>query len=157
MYSRECLTVLNSFLSEHKKDFCCIVAGYEKDMNELFFKGNRGLKSRFRWIHKIPAYITEELVDIFILMVDKSNWVLNVDKSDIFDILKDSDDLFKSAARDIETFIDKCKIAHSKRVFGLDSLHKFILCKEDLISGIELVKKYSEKQVEDNPPIGMYT
>ena len=159
MYSSEALTVLNSFLSEHKKDFCCIVAGYEKDMNELFFKGNRGLKSRFRWIHKIPKYIVEELVDIFILMVDKSNWLLNADSSEVSEILEGNEELFKNAGRDIETYIDKCKIAHSTRVFGLDILHRFVLCKEDLIAGLELVKKYDINQasISSSPPIGMYT
>ena len=159
MYSTEALAVLNSFLSEHKKDFCCIVAGYETEMNELFFKGNRGLKSRFRWIHKIPKYIVEELVNIFILMVDKSNWLLNVETTEISEILEGNEDFFKNAGRDIETYIDKCKIAHSTRVFGLDIFHKFVLCKEDLIAGLDLVKKYDLNQVTifSSPPTGMYT
>ena len=29
---------LNVFLSEHKKDFCCIIAGYEDDIKKCFLK-----------------------------------------------------------------------------------------------------------------------
>lgn len=157
MYSSEALTTLNSFLSDHKKDFCCIVAGYEKDMNEMFFRGNAGLKSRFRWVHKIEEYSDEDLAEIFTRMVAKNNWLLNVDKKDIQDILSKNKELFKNAGRDIEGYLGKCKIAHSKRVFGQHAFHRYVLCIEDLVEGIEIVKKYGEKKSNiDAPPIGMY-
>lgn len=155
-YVNEAISVLTPFLSDNKKNFCCIVAGYEKE-TEKFFEVNQGLKSRFRWVHRIPEYSMEQLTNIFIEMVGRNNWLLSASERYITNILTENKDLFKSSGRDIETFIDKCKIAHAKRVFCLDYLHKFVLCEEDLNEGMKLVKKYSVKEEVDEPPIGMYT
>jgi len=35
-FSKEAIDTLNVFLSEHKNDFCCIIAGYEEDIQMLF-------------------------------------------------------------------------------------------------------------------------
>lgn len=155
-YVNEAISVITPFLSDNKKKFCCIIAGYEKE-TEKFFDVNQGLRSRFRWVHHIPDYTIEQLSNIFIKMVKVNNWFLNVDKNDIISILSKNKDLIKNSGRDIETFLDKCKISHAKRVFGLEHLHKFILTVEDLEEGMKLVKKYSTKKEVDEPPLGMYT
>ena len=36
-FSKEAIDTLTSFLSEHTNDFCCIAAGYEKDIHKCFF------------------------------------------------------------------------------------------------------------------------
>ena len=46
-FSKEAIDTLNAFLSEHKNDFCCIVAGYEEEIKKCFFSVNPGLKRRF--------------------------------------------------------------------------------------------------------------
>ena len=38
-FSKEAIDTLNVFLSEHKDNFCCIIAGYEKRYREMFFYG----------------------------------------------------------------------------------------------------------------------
>ena len=63
-YSKEAIDALNIFLSEHKKDFCCIIAGYEKEVNDCFFSVNQGLERRFPWVHKITKYSDHELAQI---------------------------------------------------------------------------------------------
>ena len=37
---------------------------------------------------------------------------------------------FVDPGGDIETYLTKCKMAHSKRVFSLDPEHKFVLTKK---------------------------
>ena len=36
-FSKEAIDTLNEYLSANKDDFCCIVAGYEKEVKECFF------------------------------------------------------------------------------------------------------------------------
>jgi hypothetical protein len=154
-FSKEALDTLTAFLSEHKNDFCCIAAGYEDDINRCFFNGNNGLESRFQWVHKIEAYSPEELTNIFIKMVGDMKWKLDVDVSDVLSIIKENKKYFEYAGRDIETFLTKCKMVHTKRIFSLGYEHMFIFTLKDLKEGIKLVKKHKTKK-EDCPPEHMY-
>ena len=46
---------------------------------------------------------------------------------------------------------------HSKRVFCLDKIEKFIIKKDDITQGLNLVKKHSDKVKEDTKHHFMYT
>jgi len=153
-FSKESIDVLNAFLSEHKNDFCCIAAGYEKEVEECFFSMNKGLKRRFVWVHRISSYSHSELADIFMKMIGEIKWKYNFSKNDVVKIFKNNKKLFPNAGGDIETFVTKCKIAHSLRVFTLPGKYKFILTLKDLYKGIEMVKKFLPKK-QDLPM--MYT
>ena len=148
-FSKEALDTLTAFLSEHKNDFCCIAAGYEEDVENCFFAMNKGLKRRFPWVHKIDIYTSEEMTNIFLKMVDEINWIINVDFNNINKILKENIKYFANTGGDIETFLTKCKLSHSKRVISLDIDHKFILTITDLKNGIKLVKKHKNIIEED--------
>ena len=147
-FSKEALDTLTAFLSEHKKDFCCIAAGYEEDVENCFFAMNKGLKRRFPWVHKIDKYTSEEMANIFLKMIKESNWIINVSAKNINELIKENIKYFINTGGDIETFLTKCKIAHSKRVISLDGDHKFILTIADLQNGIELVKKNKTIEAE---------
>lgn len=150
-YSKAAIDTINLFLSEHKNDFCCIAAGYEDDIKKCFFSVNKGLERRFNWVHRIEKYTADNLTDIFIKMVDDIHWLVNVDKEKILELLKSNEKLFKHAGGDIETYITKCKMAHSKRVFCLDNEHKFVLTIEDLEEGIKMIKENRvDKEEEEN-------
>lgn len=139
-FSKEAIDTLTGFLSEHKTNFCCIAAGYEEDIKKCFFGSNKGLERRFPWVHKIDNYTEFELADIFLKMVKTINWSTNVSKKDISALIKSNKEQFKNAGGDIETYLTKCKITHSKRVFSLESEHKFIITIEDMMNAIELIK-----------------
>lgn len=156
-FSKEALDTLTSFLSEHKNDFCCIIAGYESDIEKCFFTVNKGLKRRFQWNHKIDDYNEEELSDIFIKKITDINWGLSIEKKQVLKIIKDNKELFKFGGGDIENLISKCKISHAKRVFSLDNIHKFILSKTDIKNAIELINKNRKIEKKNTPPYGMYT
>jgi SpoVK/Ycf46/Vps4 family AAA+-type ATPase len=156
-FSKEAIDTLCSFLSEHTNDFCCIAAGYEKDIQKCFFAVNNGLESRFQWKHKIDDYTPPELADIFLAKVKNINWDIGVEKDIISDIIGKNKDFFVNAGRDIVNLISKCKMAHAKRVLSLGKEHKFILNQEDLEKGMEMVKKTKPVPKQDHPPIGMYT
>ena len=46
-FTKECIDTINQNLTEKGDKFLCIVAGYEKDVEECFFAYNRGLERRF--------------------------------------------------------------------------------------------------------------
>lgn len=156
-FSKEALDTLTAFLSENKNNFCCIVAGYEKDIEECFFANNSGLKRRFPWVHKIDSYTSEELTDIFLDMVRKMGWIMTSSKKDIVELIEKNKTLFEFFGGDIETFLSKCKMAHAKRVFNLNIKHKLKLTLEDLEGGIELVKKNKKEEQKQKIPFGMYS
>jgi len=152
-FSKEAIDTLNAFLSDHKNDFCCIIAGYENEIKKCFFSVNSGLERRFPWIHRIGEYSSENLVDMTFKMILKTKWEFNIQRSKFIKLFDDNKDLFKNSGGDIETFITKCKMVHSKRVFSLDNEQKFILTEEDLENATKMLKDNKLeiiKKEEDN-------
>lgn len=156
-FSKEAIDTLCSFLSEHTNDFCCIAAGYEKDIKKCFFAVNSGLESRFQWKHKIEEYTINELSEIFIKKVKEINWEMGIDIKIVSEVIKNDKDMFKHAGRDIVNFITKCKMSHARRIISLDKEHKFILSRKDLENGLEMMKNTkTEEEKPPPPPWGMY-
>ena len=155
-FSKEALDTLTGFLSEHKNDFCCIAAGYEDDIENCFFAMNQGLKRRFPWVHRIEKYHACDLVLIMIKKIKEMNWKLAISNKKLEEIIEKNIKMFKFAGGDIETYLTKCKMAHSKRVFSLDEEHKFVLTEKDFEEGILMVKKNTKEEKIDKPPYGLY-
>ena len=156
-YSKECIDTLCSFLSEHKNDFCCIVAGYEDDIKKCFLSVNQGLERRFPWVHKIDKYSTQDLSDIFKKMVNEMKWSLDEEVSNVYlnTFFKENEDLFKHSGGSLETFLSKCKMMHAKRVFNLDKETKFIITQKDINNTVEYINK--NKTQEDKKFLSYYT
>ena len=155
-FSKEALDTLTAFLSEHKSDFCCIAAGYEDDIERCFFAMNQGLKRRFPWVHKIEEYSPLELAHIFFKMVEEAKWEISISLKSMSNIINENKFYFKHAGGDIETFLSKCKMVHATRVIGLDIEHRFVLTMNDILNGIELVKKHKKKEGGSTIPMGLY-
>lgn len=153
-FSKEAIDAINSFLSEHKHDVCCIVAGYEDDVKKCFFQANQGLESRFPWKHKIVEYTPKEKAQIFVKMAEEKKWSLDFNESFLEEKIRGSPTFFKNAGRDIETFLSKCKMCHAIRVFGKDESLKYTMTKDDVSSTFEDMKK-GEKD-DDHPYRSMY-
>jgi hypothetical protein len=116
---------------------------------------NKGLERRFPWVHRIEEYTSKNLYDIFIKMVKDVGWDVSFDEKTMTGILEQNKKFFKNAGGDIETFLTKCKMFHSKRVFSLGKEHKFILSKDDVKEALQFMEKRSVVK-EDKPPDGMY-
>jgi SpoVK/Ycf46/Vps4 family AAA+-type ATPase len=154
-FAKEALDTLNSFLSEHKNDFCCIAAGYEDEIRKTFFAMNKGLERRFPWVHKIDKYSNKELAQIFMKMVKEIEWTVAFTENDVAEVIERNPEMFKHYGGDIEVCISKIKMIHSRRVFSLGKEHKFILTKEDLKNTIEYIKKHMKTE-DTGPPPGLY-
>jgi SpoVK/Ycf46/Vps4 family AAA+-type ATPase len=154
-FSKEAIDTLNAFLSEHKNDFCCIIAGYKDEVENCFFAMNRGLERRFPWSHSIDEYKSKDLYQIFMKMVRDINWNVSFDEQYLTELIEKKKDLFKFAGGSIETLLSKAKIFHSVRVFSLEKEVKFILSKEDINKAVDYVEKNTKKE-EDKAPEFMY-
>lgn len=155
-FSKEAIEVLNEFMSENKRNFCCIIAGYEHMVKKCFFSVNPGLERRFAWIHTIDKYDYSHLTDIFLSMIDKIGWVSSVPKERINEIFKENSEIFKFDGGSVELFLVKCKMSHSQRVFNQHILTKYILIEEDILQGVSLMKKNSDIQKEDKRYLDLY-
>jgi len=156
-YSKECIDTLNQHLSE-KKDFICIIAGYEKELKKCFFSRNQGLQRRFPWIYNITKYNEGELYNIFVKLVVDNGWKLK-ENSINKDFFKQNLEMFPHYGGSCLTFLSKVKIAHSQRVFGQEPHKKKIINNDDVKRGYEMYLKYqqTEKNVNSTkPPPGMY-
>ena len=153
-YSKECIDTLVSNLEE-KRDFVCIIAGYKDDLQKCFFDKNQGLERRFPWRFSIENYNYEELFQIFKKQLREKKWEIEDDSIGI-DFFKDKIDYFDKMGGDTEIFLAKCKIVHSRRVFGKPRYLKKILNKKDLLEGFEMYKLYSDKKQKDKLPLSMY-
>jgi len=150
-FAKEAIDYLNQFLSEHKDDVCCIIAGYEKEIYDTFFAMNAGLERRFPWKFTIEPYTGKEMLNIFIGMVAKEGYILAPDAVDD-DFFVKNVNLFKHFGGDVETFLSLCKIVHSKNTFGSEP--SMCLTKKDLE---ESLSKIQTKKPKNDFPSHLYT
>jgi len=117
-FSKECIDTLCEALSDHKDDIMVIVAGYENELKETFFRVNRGMESRFIWRFTIDGYDAKQMCSIFKKKVREQEWEFENEpdvKEQWFD---DKKTHFTNYGRDIELLVVYTKIAHGKRIYG---------------------------------------
>ena len=129
-FSRECLDTLNQFLSEDKREFVCIIAGYKEDIETRFFKTNPGLRRRFPFKFTINDYSAQQLQDIFCMIVKENRWKIDPSIIDT-QLIKKHRDIFKFNGGDMEVLFTKTKFIHSMRVFSAEKKDKKIITKHD--------------------------
>lgn len=155
-FSKEAIDAITGFLSEHKDNICCIMAGYRTEM-QFLFNQNIGLQRRFQWVHEIDEYSNLQLAQIFMKMVKETIWHTTFDEQCVAKIIEKNRKLFKNGGGSVEEYFAKCRITHAKRVFPLHKQHRFVLTEQDLYDGLEFMKKHGEKtDKEKSPPSGMY-
>ena len=146
-FAKECIDTLCEGLSDHKNNLMVIIAGYEKELKECFFKYNSGLDSRFTWRFNIDNYSAEELKLIFEKKVKDANW--KIKKKIKISWFEKNMKYFKFFGRDMETLFAKTKIAHSKRVFCKKKEEKTILTIKDLDNGLKMFLENDEVKKRD--------
>lgn len=149
-YSKECIDTINQNLSEKAGEFICIIAGYEIDLEECFFSYNPGLKRRFPWKYTITKYDHKELRLIFRKKVKESGWKFDNPKVGDNKWFEENEKYFIHQGGDIESFLSKCKIIHSARVFEYPHYKKKKLTNEDLNEALLEFKKHRKKDDDDD-------
>lgn len=163
-FAKEALDTLNKHLSDNR-DMLCIIAGYEKDLEECFFAANSGLKRRFTFRYNVDEYDYNELLDIFKLKVEKEGWTIdfnsqNLDEpskyseEDLLNLFRSHKDSFPYCGGDVETYFLQCKIVHGRRMPDVKKCLSF----GDLEKGFEKftknrkTKRIKKQQEEDARP-----
>ena len=150
MYSKECLDTLNRNLTEKGNKFICIIAGYEKDLNECFFASNSGLERRFTFRYTIDGYDEKELAEIFKLKCSNNNWKYNIDDEELISFFKEN--TLTHFAGDVDRLLFQSQLMASLRIFkenkeNIPKEKEVIL--SDLQESINQVIKEKEKEKED--------
>lgn len=144
-FAKECLDILCESLSDHKQDLMVIIAGYEHELNNTFFKANQGLKSRFIWRFSIDPYTPTELMKMLHRKVKEQGWEF------IEGVLNDKwfiqqKEHFKSYGRDIELLFTYMKICHGRRIYGKNKDIRKKISIADLDGGLKMLLTNKEKQ-----------
>lgn len=162
-FSKECIDTLCEALSEHKSKLMVIIAGYENELKECFFKYNQGLDSRFIWRFKTDEYTAEDLMNIFFKKVKDNSWSIHKDTNINKEWFEEKMKYFKYYGRDMETLFIKSKFSHGRRVFCLKADEKTKLTIEDLnkgyklfLSNDEVKRRKDEKEIKKDIKYSMY-
>jgi chromosomal replication initiation ATPase DnaA len=153
-YAKECVDTLCEGLSDHKNELMVIIAGYQAELDNTFFRINSGIRSRFIWRFDIEPYGSKELHLIFLHLATSRNWIVDDHiKQKWFDTNRQ---FFKDNGRSMEQLFSYSKISHAQRIYGKDvSLRKTLTC-EDLQDGLSLYKEFGNAQKNDNISMGLY-
>ena len=156
-FSKECIDTLNQNLTE-RRDFLCIIAGYEESLESSFFSFNEGLKRRFSFKYVVDKYTGPELMDIFLIKIKKEDWIFVGDNDELERFFKKNLDAFPRFGGDVETLFLKVKIQHSRRVMFKDENLRKKITIEDVKKGFE--KFASHRKTKEELPeriMTMYT
>ena len=158
VYSKEIIDLINQWLTEHKNDFICIIAGYKEDLKSSFFSFNDGLERRFPIRFSIDGYDSSELTQIFIKKVIENRWTIN--ENAITDkVIENYKQYFKFNGGDMEVLFAKCKLAHAKNLLKIKDKYKKVLDEKDIIEGIKIFidnPNIKERNNISNVEINMY-
>jgi hypothetical protein len=141
-FSKECIDTINESLTEKKKDFICIIAGYKKEIDTCFFGYNPGLERRFPIRFTIENYNGPELFLIFKKKVVDCTWTLGEGVTDKFFV--DNYEHFKFFGGDMEVLFARTKRAHARRVFAAKTATKKEINMTDLAKGFESFKAHKK-------------
>ena len=156
-YSKECLDTLCEAMSEHKEDLMVIIAGYEDELYDTFFRANKGLESRFTWRFKIDQYCAKELMQIFLKKILENDWKIEVPEKEMGQWFESKSASFKHFGRDMELLFSYTKIAHGRRIYGKSNELRKIIHLDDLDRGYKSFVSNSKKKAEIPIVFGLYT
>lgn len=153
-FAKECIDTLCEGLSDNKNDLMVIIAGYQCELDNSFFRINSGIRSRFLWRFDIEPYDTKELFQIFQHLATSRKWI--VDATIKLKWFETNKQYFKDNGRSMEQLFSYSKISHAQRIYGKDiSLRKTLTC-EDLHDGLSLYKEYGNTAKNDNISLSLY-
>ena len=174
-FSKECVDTLCEALSDHRDDLMVIVAGYDMELRDTFFRINQGMQSRFMWKFVIDKYDSLELMDILYKKIRENGWEFyfplenteetmesgentRKEEKERKEWFKKNKNHFPNYGRDMELLFSYMKISHAQRIFGKEKNLRKKLTKEDLENGMILFLQNKKENGSNNntTPMGMY-
>ena len=77
-FGQEAIDTILKSMEDNRDEFIVIVAGYDEPMQK-FINSNPGLKSRFNKYFHFPDYSSDELIDIFKMMIRQYDYTITDD------------------------------------------------------------------------------
>jgi SpoVK/Ycf46/Vps4 family AAA+-type ATPase len=154
IFAKECLDTLCEALSNHKHELMVIIAGYENDLNDTFFRVNRGLESRFIWRFKIDGYSGREMAAILQKKIRENSWTTDISEKTMETWFDKQKEYFSFYGRDIEILFSHSKIVHGRRIFGKTDQTKHCITMADIEAGHKKMQTNAKKKREPIP--GLY-
>ena len=147
-YGNECVATLLKLMEDYKNKLIIIFAGYDNKM-ENFLKSNPGLISRIGYKIKFPDYTLDELIQIYLKLLEKNNLKIDDDaieklKEIITEASKQED---FGNARYINNIFQKILIEHSKNMAQYDNEEKLYLITEEDISREKLLTENNRRKI----------
>lgn len=155
-FSKECLDTLCESLSNYKGELMVIIAGYEHELDNTFFKVNQGLNSRFIWRFSMDPYDCDELINIFKKIIDMNNWKLEDEDTINKQWFNSKYEEFTSYGRDMEQLFTYTKICHSRRIYGKDISKRKKIIMQDIENGYKMFSDNRKKKEENKHIFSMY-
>lgn len=155
-FSKECLDTLCESLSNYKGELMVIIAGYEHELDNTFFKVNQGLNSRFIWRFSMDPYNCEELIEIFKKVIELNNWKLEDETSIDKNWFNSKYEEFTSYGRDMEQLFTYTKICHSRRIYGKDISKRKKITMKDIENGYKMFSENRKKKDDNKNILSMY-
>jgi SpoVK/Ycf46/Vps4 family AAA+-type ATPase len=149
-YSKECIDILCEALSNHKNDLMVIIAGYEEELKETFFKVNKGMYSRFIWRFNVDSYNPKQLMNIFKKKIIEQEWSLENENDLTEKWFEDKKDNFKHYGRDMELLLTYVKVSHGRRIYGKPVEFKKKITLGDMNDGYSTFKANKKNKKENN-------
>lgn len=81
-FGHECISTLIAEMENRRNNLCVILAGYEREMEELL-EANAGFESRIQFKIKFPDYSADELYEILNKFVTDNNYKLEKSTKDV--------------------------------------------------------------------------
>ena len=156
IFSKECIDTLCEALSDQKDNLMVIIAGYETELQNTFFKANRGLDSRFMWRFVMDEYTHKEMMAIFKKKVVEEGWEFLEENTLSEQWFREKKDEFKNFGRDMEQLLSCVKIKHGRRVYGKSADIKKKITTDDLNNGYLLFQQNRKKEKKSAVPYGVY-
>ena len=156
-FSKECIDMINQYLSEYKNDFMMIIDGYDDELNKCFFSYNPGLRRRFSTYFNIEGYEPNELLEIFKLKLDSFKYVNKIKDNELTKFFKDNIKNFPYFGGDVEKLVNELKYVQANRTFYEDNKDNRDINFIDLNEAFVNFNKNNNKNKDEYiPPMGMY-
>ena len=156
-FTRECIDTLCEALSKHKDELMVIVAGYKEELDNTFFKANKGMNSRFIWRFYLDKYDYDELKEIFLKKIKENNWALDIEDNELLLWFKEKYKNFQYYGRDVELLFSYIKVCHGRRLYGKSNDLRKRINIDDINNGYKQFIKNKSNENDKKPEImGLY-
>ena len=140
-YNEEAIATLIQSMENYRDDLVVIFAGYTKEMQD-FINSNSGITSRIGYTVEFEDYTTDELIQIFLNMMNKAGFIVSKEAENkaktVIDEYRDAENF--GNARFVRNLYEKTVVKHAANTNKKNDKKSLKTIKEEDISVDNLLK-----------------